>query len=204
MTGVQGDLIQIVDYQTYLAQQVLNVYHYRITTIGTWESTQYSLLLDQFFTNVITPVTDMQSDDLLHTTTELRNLSNNLDIVTRTNNRTGQIVSADSNNMPSYVSLGFKLVRESLSTRNGYKRFAGVTEGQVAGNTYTFIAGVQAAVQAALAADLTVDAARIVAPVIVQRPINPPVGSAYTYSNVGSAVFVGLGSQNSRKQGRGI
>lgn len=204
MAAGLGDLIQITDFQTYLGQAVLNVYYYRIVAALGITDAGYTAMLEWFEENVVTPVSEIQSEFLLHDTLELRNLSNGLDIATLITGVNGTGTSADSA-LPSYVTVSYKLVRESLATRNGAKRFGGIVEEHVEGNTWELAgSSFDLAIAEALAMDYEAGLALVAEPIIVKRPIDVPVGTTYTYSSIGSAIFTRLGTQNTRKAGRGI
>jgi hypothetical protein len=105
--------------------------------------------------------------------------------------------------LPPYVSWDFTLIRGGLGERNGYKRFAGVAESsQVDGIATTGISASLGTMAAAIGQSvLSGDAAWI--PVIrrtrVHRvPQHPPV-----YYTFGNCTYAKIGSQNSRKFGRG-
>jgi len=198
-----GDLIQITDFQEYLEQQVLNVYYYRITSLTGLSDPYLPVLGDWFRDNVVEAVRAIQSPSALHLSRELRNLSNGADLYTDNEVLDGTNTTTGSGNLPSYVSLGFILRRESLVTRNGYKRIAGVIETNVAGNDFQGDLPEIAAIEEALAADIVIGLATVAEPIIVKRPIIVPVED-YEYASIGSAQFRGLGTQNSRKRGRGI
>ncbi len=203
MAATLGDLIQCVDNQTYLGQQVLNVYYYRITALLGIEDPYLNLLNDSFNTLVLTPVLDIQNDNLLHVSREWRNMTNGVDLFTDTEVIPGENSASDAALSPSFISAGFLMQRESLVTRNGYKRFAGLDENAISGNTWVGGSTATDAVCAGLAADLTAGLATVAEPVIVKRPIQAPVES-YLYSSIGSASFRGIGTQNTRKAGRGV
>lgn len=203
MPGTLGDLIQVVDNQLYLAQQVLNVYYYRITSITPLADPYLPTLADWFEDNVIPAVCDIQADSLTHVSREWRNLTNGTDLYTITDSVPGSQATPTASNTPSYVSAGFMLQRESLLTRNGYKRFAGIPEHNITGNTYIESPATIDALEAVLAADIQIGLATVAEPVIVKRPIDVPV-EEYVYSSIGSAVFRSLGTQNTRKAGRGV
>jgi len=153
--------------------------------------------------NVLPPILELQVNDLTHVSREWRNLSNGIDLFVQADVIPG-IPSGGAEASTSYLSWGFMLVRETLATRNGYKRFAGVPEGFYSGNfANPAIAPELEAVEEALALDIMAGIVTLAEPVIVRRPIEPPVG-VYTYSSVGSAQFRGLGTQNTRKAGRGV
>jgi hypothetical protein len=198
-----GDLIQITDFQTYLEQQVLNVYYYRITSITGLDDTYLPILADWFKDNVLSAVVAPQVPRLEHVSRELRNLSNGADLYTDSEVIPGTNGASAAGDMPSYVSMGFILRRESLVTRNGYKRIAGLSDTNIQGNTIELAGSIIPDIEDALAADIVIGIITVAEPVIVKRPISVPVG-AYEYASIGSAQFRGLGTQNSRKPGRGV
>lgn len=204
MAATQGDLIRITDFQSYLGQQVLNVFYYRIVPVGGIADSGYLEMLEWFADDVITPVSMFQSDYLRHTNVTLENLTNGVDIRDLTTDIYGDITTADTTVTPSYVSLGFIMQRESRVTRNGYKRFAGVPEISVSGNTYVNPGGtVIADIEEALAKDWVEGIVTVAEPIIVKRPVSTPPVASYQYASIGSARLVGLGTQNTRKAGRG-
>lgn len=203
MAASLGDLIQVVDNQEYLEQQVLNVYYYRITAITGLDDTYLPILNDWFETNVLTPVAALQVDGLLHLSREWKNLSNGVDLFVDGSIVPGAQSVSPSLYTPSYVSLGFILRRESLVTRNGYKRIAGISESLISGNTYVGTGDGIPDIEEAFAKDIQLGLVTVAEPIILKRPIDVPVAS-YEYSSIGSSSFRGLGTQNSRKKGRGV
>lgn len=203
MAAALGDLLQLVDTQSYLGQQVLNVYYYRVVAITGLGDNYLEALNGYWEEGILSKVTNLQVDDLLHTSREWRNMSNGSDLYANNTVVPGGNVVTDSALTPSFVSAGFLLRRESLVTRNGYKRFAGLPEQDIQGNTWVGDPDFITELEAALAADLVGGLVTLAEPIIVQRPIVAPVG-AYNYSSIGSAQFRGIGTQNSRKAGRGV
>lgn len=203
MTIVLGDLLRIIDKQEYLGQECLNVYFYRSTSVAPMDNSTYDVILDWFEDNIIQNVRNVQADDLVHTGLQIINMTNGIDFVDRPESVAGSQTVAGSALLPSYVSVGFKLIRESLVTRNGYKRFAGLFDDQVTGNTFNGDPGQIADIETALAADIVEGLATICEPVIVRHPIGSPPVASYTYSSIGAAQLVGVGTQNTRKAGRG-
>jgi len=187
----------------YLGQQVLNVYYYRVNGVTPLADPYLEAMSNWFETTVLPAVIAIQSDALSHVSREWRNLTNGADLYTNTSVVPGGISTPSAGNSPSYVSAGFILRRESLVTRNGYKRFAGIPESQIMGNTWVQSPTEIAALEEALASDIFVSLVTIAEPVIVKRPIVVPV-TEYDYASIGSAQFRGLGTQNTRKAGRGV
>lgn len=201
MPALTGDLIRCVDTQRYLGETCLNVYYYRVTAVAGLFDGYLDDLNADWETRVLTPVTALQTDILVHTQREWRNLSNGVDLFVDSTEVPGQ--ETGSSTAPSFTSYGFMLVRESLVTRNGYKRFAGIPDALIDGNNYVGIASWLTDVEVGLASDLTIGLVSVAEPVIVKRPIDTPAGE-YLYSSIGSASFRGIGTQNTRKPGRGI
>lgn len=199
----QGNLLQLIDRQTYLGQELINVYYYRVTPALGITGNYLELLNDSWEEIVLPTVVKFQTGRLSHVQREWRNLSNNLDLFIDSTVVTGTATGSTSVDTPSYVSLGFQLNRESLATRNGYKRFGGLPDDGISGNTWTGNPDDISDCEEALGSDLFIGLISSAEPVIVKRPIEPPVGS-YVYASIGSATFRGLGSQNTRKQGRGV
>lgn len=194
-----GDLLQIIDNQTYLGEDLMNVYYYRWFSTPTLDNSAYIPLLEDFQAEVINEVVKVQNEYVTHTTTSIRNLSNNLDYAERTSATIGTLDVDPANTLPSYMTLGFQLIRDSLATRNGYKRFSGMIESQVEGNDYVASLTPIGDVIGGLQENLTVGLVQVAAPVIVKRPIDPPVGSSYVYSSISAVLFKGIGTQNTRK-----
>lgn len=203
MAAALGDLIQLIDNQTYLGQQVLNVYYYRITALLGLGDGYLSDLNNDWETNILATIRAIQLDGLLHVSREWRNLTNGTDLFADNGVLNGLVGGAATSYTPSFLSAGFMLQRESLATRNGYKRFAGISESNVSGNELVGLTTEVTNISNALPADLNVGAFPVAEPVIVKRPINPPVAS-YIYASIGSASFRSVGTQNSRKAGRGV
>lgn len=203
MAVITGDLLQIVDEQEYLGEQVLNVYYYRWFSAPSVDNGVYPTLLTWFFDNVVSVVSDLQNQGLEHVRLEVKNLSNGIDFAEDTISEFGSYPGAEADYLPSFNCLSFKLVRDSLVTRNGAKRICGLVDGMVNGNDYVGNMDFVNAYRAAILEQPNIGLISVAAPVIVKRPIEPPVGLAYPYSSVVDVSFQGLGTQNTRKKGRG-
>lgn len=204
MAAVLGDLLQITDFQTLLSQQVLNVYYFRVVSLTGFTDDGYPSILDWYEDTILPAVVAVQGTGLVHTRLLIQNLSNGLDFVDRPLSPTvaGTRVG---NMMPPFVAWSFRLVRESLATRNGAKRYGGVVEEDVSAGVATAdVSDELAALAAVLDNDIVVGLATLAEPVIVRRPLEVPVGTSYTYASIGSADYRQVGSQNTRKLGRGI
>lgn len=203
MAASLGDLLQYTFKGRLFGQQCLNVFYYRVVSVTGFLNDGYTAVADVITDTIIENVRVIQSVDYAWEGYEYRNLTNGIDFGSRTFDAPGLQGNSVTASLPSYVSWTFRLLRESLTTRNGYKRFAGVGEGDVSGNTSLLTAAAINNVTAALAADIYLNLALVAEPVIVKRPIPNPALVGYVYSSVGGADFRGIGSQNTRKPGRG-
>lgn len=198
-----GDLLQIVDVQSYLGEQILNVYYYRWFSAPVLDNTAYEPLIDDFKNEVIMYVRPVQNTALIHERVILKNLSNGIDFAEVEIDVAGAIATPIGERLPSYMALGYQLVRDSLVTRSGSKRFAGLSDSQVQENSYAGNTEDAEAVEEALSRNLTVGLIEVAAPIIPKRPIPVPAGSAYVYSSIVDSIFKGVTTQNTRKAGRG-
>jgi hypothetical protein len=194
-----GDLLQIIDHQTYLGEDLMNVYYYRWFSAPALDNVVYTDLLDDFKEVVQDKVREVQVTALEHTTLEIKNLSNGVDFAVIPIDLTGVIPASEDALLPSYITIGFRLLRDSLVTRNGSKRYSGIIETAVEGNEFVGYTTAIANMETALADNLHTGIIETCAPIIVKRPIEPPVGTSYIYSSVSSVLFGGLGTQNTRK-----
>lgn len=108
--------------------------------------------------------------------------------------------------LPSFVALGYRLVRTTRATRHGMKRFAGSTEAVVEGNEIAAVFdGVIAAVSGFLAANFTFEDSPYggtFRPLIVRLSDTSP--QTITVSQpVASATFYGVTTQSTRKPSYG-
>lgn len=198
-----GDLLQVIDNQSYLGQQVLNVYYYRVAPVTGIADPYLDNLNTLWEDSVLDAVRSIQTDYILHVSREWRNLTNGTDLFVDSTVLPGSIPVAEALTTPSFTSAGFLLQRESLVTRNGYKRFAGLSEENIRGNTIIGLDTQIADIENQLAADLVAGLITLAEPIIVKRPITVPTG-VYEFARIGSAQFRGLGTQNTRKAGRGV
>ena len=198
-----GDLLQITDKQEYLGEQMLNVYYYRYFSAPILDNSGYEPLVDQFVSFIIGSNVYVQVPRVEHLTVEIRNLSNGVDFFEKPVNQFGIFVGDEDEDLPSYVSLGWQLNRDSLVTRNGFKRLGGISDLVVDGNDYVGSMTPIGAISDNFAYQLKIGLIDVAAPVIPKRPLNVPMGTDYVYSSVTSATFKGVGTQNTRKKGRG-
>lgn len=198
-----GNIVQIIDTQTYLGQEVLNVYHYRCTEVSPTPTDPYGNLLDMFDVDVVENVAEIQMSNLLHVSREVRNLSNGLDFAINSAVIPGGMSTDTHQELNSFTSAGFLLQRSSLATRNGYKRVGGLSETDVVGNDWVGETTRLDDIEGALSMVITAELGVTFQPIILKAGSDPLVEDPI-YSNVSSASFRGIGTQNSRKPGRGV
>lgn len=204
-----GNIIQITDVQSFLSQQLLNVYFYRVVSFEAQVTLQD--IAQQFETLGMAVVADVQSTSVLHSMAIVKNLSNGIDIFEEPANIPGERTTAE--NMPSFVALGFRLIRSSGTTRHGSKRIGGIAEEATSGNTIvagysTYLTNVTNFMGGHLLRTGTVDEDFDLEPVIVGRI---PVGSVgagelnlSVINPVSSAQYIRVTTQTTRRAGRGV
>lgn len=197
-----GDLIQITDRQVYLGQEMLNVYYYNVeSSVGTLTGYLESFI-NAWQVALQTAILNVQVDATLHQALEARNLTNEIDFANEVVNLPGNIPASAAQQLPSYVTLTFLMRRASLVTRHGYKRYGGLAEGTADGNTMALLPALYNPIRTGLQALLTDTFGNTYRPVIVKRPIpQPAVG--YAYSLISGVDVPTLGTQDTRKAGRG-
>ena len=198
MGALLGDFLRITMSSFMFDQTILNVLYYRVTSIAGFTDDGYEACLDDFVDNILEPVQLATSTDFRFDSLYLQNISNGIDIATRNIGLDGSI---GAGSLPSFVNYTFRLQRETVATRNGYKRFAGVPESYVTGNTYTGPGGLIDTIEQGLALDLLSGLVSIAEPVIMKRPLPTIVPSSHPYSSIGGSDFRGIGTQNTRKGG---
>jgi hypothetical protein len=199
-----GDYLQFDVLSIYLGQNCHNVFYYKVNSITGLGGNYLEALCQWMETNVLTPVAQIQADAVEYVSITAKNLTNVLDFHVEPVGFNGVIASVAASRLPSWVAASFKLNRETLATRNGWKRFTGMQDGQVIENTLDLDPGDVAAIEAALASDIVLGLVNVAQPVIVKRPLVVPLPTTHVSSGIGSAQLRPfVGSQNSRKPGVG-
>lgn len=202
-----GDILQITDVQALSLNQLLNVYTYEVMELGS--AVEYADIANTFQGTVVEEVCLQQVNILVHTGTVIRNLTNGLDLFEEITSRQGDV---NSEAMPNFVALAFRLVRSNLLTRHGQKRIGGIGEVSIAGNIVNPASMVSViAMAAAIGSDLTVDSGGdedfVLRPVIVGRfPEGSPSAGQYDLSKVNPVAqcsFIRVTTQTTRRAGRG-
>jgi len=123
---VGGDIIELVHEQTYLSQQVNNVYYFESID----GSTPLSTLAAWFETNVIPAMNDQQNDRLQHVNLRLRNLFDEGETYEEPLAISGGTGSL-TEELPSFMAVSIRFDHTSGDVRPGFKRIAGLNEFQI-------------------------------------------------------------------------
>lgn len=204
MAASLGDYLQFDVLSTYLGQNCHNVYYYKVNSLTGLGGNYLEVLSEWIRDNVIAHVLDLQAESVQYVSITAKNLTNVLDFHVLPLTDNGNVPDSAATLLPSWVCMSFKLNRETLATRNGWKRYPGLQEGQVNGNSVSLTAGDVTQVEDALAADIFLGVVNVAQPVIVKRPLTVPLPATHISSGIGSAQLRAfLGSQGSRKPGVG-
>lgn len=203
MTQV-NDILKVTMCAELFSEQVCNVFFY---VVKVWTgNADLSDVANNFISQVINPIRAIQSSSLEYQQVAVENVTDGLEFVEVSYVQTGSVGGTPA--LPSYVAATFKLGRTTKITRNGSKRFAGITEADVIDNNTNFLTSQTDPIEAALAADLDVVVSSVsegtLGPVIVGRDVLGHLDLARI-----NAVSFGLLSQNissqvSRKAGQGV
>jgi len=168
-----NDIIQLVTTAELFGQVINNVYHYKITTLGTGnvaaEETVASWL-DMVLPDLRNVMTaSMQFRELFAV-----NLGFPSDFYATTLAIDGNIPVGTSPGQPSWMTLVFRYNRVSAADRNGYKKIAGVTENNTAGNAWSGAAGLITDIENALGGIIggSISSGYIMTPFVAHRPIS--------------------------------
>lgn len=204
MALATSHIVRVTDVQTYLNQEVLNVYHYGlIVETGSTVPTM-SEILSAIETAVVDEVALRQNGSVTHTELTGVNLSDGVTIGSITTNTTGSNV-ASGEALPSFYCVTIRLQRSSALTRHGYKRYCGISEGEVQGNDLLQNPfNSWQAVADLLRDNITIDTGVTLMPIILGtvQPALPNLNTA-VYSEIIDSDVRGIGTQNTRKRGRG-
>ena len=193
------DVYQIKLTGEYLGRQTLNVFNY-IWDVGnsagnslTWADT----FLDDVMPSILPMINDLAHFSLLETI----NWRDPSDFDTQAIDFTGEQDTTSNNPLAAWLTLLFRYNRNHPGQNHGFKRFAGGTEAQFNGDSYTGSNTERDALSAALAAPLTAPAGREAHPFVVATYTTPPpaLGSNPSGYVPTSVIFRGLGTQKSRR-----
>jgi hypothetical protein len=194
-----NDVYSIVLTGQVLSQLMVNVFHYRQSTAGTADLSLLALAANTAVRDVVLVGLSGQAN---YTKTEVLQVTGGSNYFVEEYTAVPGGTSGEC--LPPAVCFTYKYVRAQLGRRHGYKRFSGVletaqTNGIVAAALATYVSGVAAA----LAADLVPSDSIHYKPVVLHKmlngqPVVPPVAQ-----DISTVIYSHLGTQNSRKFGRG-
>jgi hypothetical protein len=118
-----GDYLLVKDFQTMFQQQILNVYTFRVT--ATPADPTYAGFLDAFENTFVTDIAAQQCDVLTHNRIEVDNLTNGLEFAAKDISVQGG--GSCGSPAPPFVCVSIRMSRSTKITRNGYKRYAGLS-----------------------------------------------------------------------------
>lgn len=201
MAASQGDIIQITDVQVQKGQQVLNVYNYEVVTLTGLADNYLEVIADWYEEVGLAAVRGIQSSSLVHIGLRVINYTTGIDFLERPLANLAGVRPAPV--LPPNVCWTFRLLRETRATRHGWKRYAGVAEqDQNNGDNEGLGAAQLDPVLNFLAADFqpAPSVVPLLAPVIVRKNA---LGEVVAKNNIGAAEYRHIGTQNTRKIGRG-
>jgi len=197
-------LFSIKSKGTYLGVTVRNVWHY-IDLAGA-PTTAADVLASSFITSIITPAQTNVSNQFTIDEVEViqENDSENFALVTA-----GIVGGSIDPPVASAQAISIRLNRTDRLFRNGWKRWAGLTEVQTEGNFMTVASQTAFQTNFAPMGNTLASGGNTFTPVILRKtyvgepPVLNPV-SQWIYATIGSAqVFRRLGTQNTRKPTEG-
>lgn len=218
LSVADGDILEFVTHAFYNGVvECDNVFHYHVSAAGGATLNQFGAGLRHYVIaevqNVVTTIMEWFDVDCRILDTD-GVLVNGEFYVLPAGTGLGQI-SAEA--LPPENCITFKYIRPSSSFRHGYKRFAGISEGSQANGVpvsgfLTGLATLATALETPIHAwtiDPTTGAPAAVIsgatahPVVLQRIINGDPISPVNVADITDVVFDKLGTQNTRKFGRG-
>lgn len=126
MAIVAGDVLQLTEKQRQAGQPILNVYFYEV--VLNTDDHGYEDVAPAFVNDLWTMQRKSStSSSLTYETLEIRNMTNGIDMFEFEVGEAGTATTTEA--LPPYATVTIKLVRSTLVTRNGYKRYAGIVEG---------------------------------------------------------------------------
>lgn len=200
MAAAVGDIFQLTVRGSYLGVATYNVFHYKLISTGTTPSVSVPHeLVDQFDEQVVPKWMALLTEEWISNQQRCIGLREGTEYLDAAGFVGGLATTDPDENEPTFVTLTYRYLRTSVLQRYGYKRFSGIHQQDIAGNTID-VGAVDASdeLAAELQATLTSDANWIFRPFVASRPIN--LGSNPSGYEVFNVVFNGVGTQNSRKQ----
>jgi hypothetical protein len=199
-----GDIIRIIVSCDYLAQECLNVFHYRVTNVNPESMPTEYVQGTQLFDNLYEEILDIQSFLVTYNFIKVINLSQGAKPFFVASLQ-GAVGAATGDAYPSSVAYGFKMNVSSSKTKAGGKRFVGVPESIGAGNSivssqYTNMYDIAFALQALNGIQNTLgDTLVTMQPVILKKYVTEFPAISDWQDVTGCTPNLTLTTQNSRK-----
>jgi len=195
-----GDVYSFVVTGQVLDQLTVNVFHYKAFTSG---DVDLDALMTTFEEDVLVPIYDHLNSHASAIQLEIKQVVGGFAYAVDA--FTSAIIGQESGEcLPPSACYTFRYQRSQLGRRHGYKRFPGVGETQQENGVVTsgFLTSLQADALL-LAADLEPISGISLRPVILHsqlngQPVIPPVPQ-----DISAVVYSHIGTQNTRKFGRG-
>ena len=201
MAAALNDIVQVVVRQTMSGQEILNRYWFRVVALTGLGEGYLEIVRDHMLTVIIPAVRAIQGANLQYHGIDIVNFTNGIDFL---NHVISPFLpgSVPQQSLPPNVNWTFRLLRETRATRHGYKRFSGVPETLQEQGMPLLDAGLRTAIETALAQDIqpAPSVIPLLAPVIVRLGAG---GVVEAVNDIRAAEFRLIGTQNTRKIGRG-
>jgi len=201
-----GDVFRLTMSYDFLDQLVQNVYHYTLTQVGSASDDTVCQDLATLFLTEVQPVIEaVQSVDIGAIGIQVQNLNNTVGDYDLQLNKATYLGEVAGEAISSLLTWSFQLEPYTKDMRWGRKSIGGLSEGSVVGNEATSGALVDLATLSITFNDTLEDlvSGAIFYPVIariVPNSVRPFVPYAV---GILQGVFKGLGTQYTRKKGRG-
>lgn len=191
-----SNVYRIILQGVCLGQQTLNIFYYGANS----PVVDVPNLLDAFDGNVVSNVAGAVNHNWSSQLLTLQAERGGSEFGSLVSNQTG---TNGGDCLPPYVTWDFTFLRGGALERNGYKRFAGVGEGnQTNGVADTGIRVALDALADEMFSNLTVDAVEFF-PVIRRTRVHRAPQIPPSYWDISGIVYSKIGTQNSRKFGHG-
>lgn len=198
MATIVGDVLQLNLVSTYLGQTLNNIFHFQITQVGSVVNASTALGTG-FGDNVLDDIRAITSDQITYNHADIVNIRDVSDFAQDDYSVTGSLTGGTTLDLPSYIGLGFRYNRVGPGQRHGYKRFGGLIESQVSGNSYAGNPTLAADLATALIYNQGSDTYNSWrwSPFVASRPI--VFGATPSGYVPVTSLFQGVTTQNSRK-----
>jgi len=191
--------LRVRQRQANLVDDILNIFHY-LTLTDVDNAPELTNFINQWILDVQPAILAFQTDQIVYLDLHAEVIGG-LAFADISQGSVDGDISGDPGD--PYSAYEFIYHRATRSTRNGFKRFAGVDENSVdqGGNVSGTVAGALTAAEPVLSSDVTTTGA-VYTPVIYGAPTGPPNNLPERVNAITSVAFHRVSSQNSRKPWR--